>query len=454
MRNRNAWWVALVLLYACGDDEHGPPDAAGAVDAAGAIDAPAAPVDAAASADAPGVDAMGVDAMGVDAMGVDAMSVDATSPDAPPPDASTVDAAPAPDASGDSCATSELRLTNASGFSEGPVLAWNGTGFGVAWSDARDGNTEVYFARLDAAGVPIGSAVRVTDDAANQEGVAIAWTGTEYGLTWYDLRDGNYELYFARMDGAGAKIGGDVRVTNDAGRSWGQTMASNGSGYAVTWWENRDGNDEIYFALLDAAGAKTTADVRVTSDSASSNSPDVVWTGSGYGIAWSDSRDGNSEIYFAQMDAAGDKVGGDVRVTTATGSSGLPSIVWNGTGYAVGWEDTRSGAQELYVARLDAAGAKLGSDTYLSQRLFSPWNMVWTGTEYALAWPDDRDGNLEIYFARVDSSGTKIGVDLRVTNDGAISHYPSMAWTGSGFGVVWSDFRDPSSEIYYNAVCP
>ena len=60
-----------------------------------------------------------------------------------------------------------------------------------------------------------------------------------------------------------------------------------------------------------------------------------------FGVVWGDDRDGNREIYFTRIDGAGNKIGGDTRLTNDTGNSDIPSLVWNGAGYAVAWNDDR-----------------------------------------------------------------------------------------------------------------
>ena len=66
-------------------------------------------------------------------------------------------------------------------------------------------------------------------------------------------------------------------------------------------------------------------------------------------------------------------------------------------------------------------------------------DIVWTGTEYGVAWTDDRDGTTEIYFARVDASGNKIGQDLQVSVGGSDARMVSLVWTGSEYGMAWRD---------------
>ena len=66
-----------------------------------------------------------------------------------------------------------------------------------------------------------------------------------------------------------------------------------------------------------------------------------------------DERGGNSAVYFAQVNAMGQKNGGDVRVTNGTGESSFTTALWNGTQFAFAWRDDRDtpqGNTELYFA--------------------------------------------------------------------------------------------------------
>jgi hypothetical protein len=108
------------------------------------------------------------------------------------------------------------------------------------------------------------------------------------------------------------------------------------------------------------------------------------------------------------------------RITFAPGESTDPSLAWSGSGWGIAWRDTRTGDPSVYFARLDAEGVKQGGDVLItpSGGARAP-ALVWTGGEFALVWEDDRSGNSEIYFARLDSSGNKIGGDVRLTDDPA-----------------------------------
>ncbi|MBN1799806.1 MAG: hypothetical protein JW822_14610, partial [Spirochaetales bacterium] len=69
----------------------------------------------------------------------------------------------------------------------------------------RDGNFEIYFARINSSGVKQGLDVRITNAAGDSWWPSLVWTGTEYGASCDDDRDGNFEIYFARLYPNGTK---------------------------------------------------------------------------------------------------------------------------------------------------------------------------------------------------------------------------------------------------------
>jgi len=353
----------------------------------------------------------------------------------------------------------DFRVTSNPSYSRHPSLFWIGSEFGVSWDDNRTGNYEIYFTRVSAAGAKIGSDIRVTNAAGYSFYPFLSWTGSEFGVSWHDDRDGNYEIYFTRISAAGAKIGSDIRLTSDPADSFEPSLAWNGSEFGVSWRDGRDGNYEIYFSLVSAAGAKTGSDLRVTSDANGSWAPSLAWTGSEFGISWNDTRDGNDEIYFARVSVAGAKIGSDIRVTSNMSQSFNPSLSWSGSEFWVSWEDYRDMNNEIYFARISGAGAKIGSDLRVTSDASDSWtpSLSWTGSEFGISWEDNRDGNYEIYFARVSPAGSQIGSDLKVTNAVGNSRYSSLSWTGSEFGVSWQDDRDGNWEIYFarlGLTCP
>ena len=352
----------------------------------------------------------------------------------------------------------EVRVTFSSGGSAKPSLIWTGSEYGISWCDDRDGNYEISFARLDSSGSKIGPDIRVTHNSARSYFPSLVWTGIEYGISWEDDRDGDWEIYFARLDSLGNKMGPDVRITYDSSHLSSSTLVWAGNEYGISWCDNRCGNYGIYFVRLDSSGNKIGSETWLIVNYLYPSSPSLVWNGNEYGISWFDNQccgDMSFEIYFARLDSSGNKIGSDVRITQNASFSGFPSLVWNGNEYGVSWEDDRDETYgEIYFARLDSSGSKIGSDVRVTHNASfsgSPL-LVWNGSEYGVSWQDERDGNYEIYFAQLDLSGSKTGSDIRVTDNFALSYSPSSIWTGSEYGVSWHDDRDGDWEIYFTRI--
>ena len=79
------------------------------------------------------------------------------------------------------------------------------------------------------------------------------------------------------------------------------TLTWTGSVYGVAWQEYDSPYYDIYFLALDGTGAIVGSDIRVTTTSVSSQNPDAVWTGSEFGIVWHDASAGHQDIYLGRV---------------------------------------------------------------------------------------------------------------------------------------------------------
>ena len=333
-------------------------------------------------------------------------------------------------------------------LSQQAALAWTGSEYGVAWRDERDGNREIYFAMVSAAGVKLTPDFRITIAAGNSVLPSLVWTGTEFGVAWVDARDGNNEIYFNRISTAGVPITTDLRVTVNMAFSGQPSLVWTGAEYAIAWADDRAGNREVFFNRLDEVGVLAGPDVQVTTtDLAVSEQPSLRWDGTAYGLAWVDERDGNREIYFNRLDTAGTPLAVDLRLTVDVAIpavSAQPSLVWTGSEYALAWTDERDGNREIYFARVSALGVKQGTDVRITNQVAvsEQPSLDWTGVEYGVAWRDTRNLNGEVFLARIDAAGVKQGVDLRISNDlGLVSLSPELVWSGTQHSVAWHDIE-------------
>lgn len=359
---------------------------------------------------------------------------------------------------------SNVRVTNITGNKGNPALVWSGSGYGIVWHDYRKGGgPEVYFAKADQAGKKTVNDVMLSSNNINKISYspAIAWTGSQYGVVWSEYSrldsenaNGCY-LYFARLNADGVKQGENISITSDNyGTCPSQpSIVWTGSEYGIAWHENRQGaeNSRVYFTHLNAQGEKQGADVQVT-DMANSEESSIAWSGSEYGIVWQ-AGEPNPEIYFARLNADGVKQGDDIKVSNTGDSSLYADLVWHGSGYAIVWQDyDASGIRQIYFTKLDPNGIKQVSDITVTSNSGLDYSVVpslaWTGFEYGVVW--QQTGSF-IYFVRLDANGTKKSVESKISdNRVGVAERSIIAWNGSKYGAVWQDNRNIwRMEIYF-----
>ncbi|MFZ1459195.1 MAG: hypothetical protein WAU38_00225, partial [Ignavibacteria bacterium] len=126
----------------------------------------------------------------------------------------------------------------------------------------------------------------------------VASSGSVVHVVWYDYRDGNSEIYYKRSLDAGVSWSADTRLTNDPASSWNPSVTVSGSVVLIAWQDDRDGNTEIYCKQSINAGDSWETDTRLTNNASSSVSPSVTVSGPAVHVVWFDNRDGNEEIYY------------------------------------------------------------------------------------------------------------------------------------------------------------
>jgi hypothetical protein len=282
---------------------------------------------------------------------------------------------------------------------------------------------------------------------------SIASSGSVVHVVWYDDRDLNNEIYYKRSTDGGLTWGTDTRLTNAVGDSWRPSIAVSGPMVHVVWTDVRLGGGfgTVFYKRSTDAGLTWQADIALT------NSPDALYpsvavSGSLVHVVWGDFRDGNWRIYYKRSADGGASWSPDTRLTNGAVSSLDASVAVSDSVVHVVWQDLRDGNWEIYYKRSTNAGVSWGTDTRLTTHsaVSDQPSIAVSGLLVHVVWRDDRDGNTEIYAKRSADGGLSWGADIRLTNNTAISRYPSIATSDSVVHVVWQDDRDgPNGEIYY-----
>jgi hypothetical protein len=247
----------------------------------------------------------------------------------------------------------------------------------------------------------------------------------------------------------------DMRLTNDTAFS--QTsynnawcIAAEGNFVHAVWYDNRDGNNEIYYKRSTDGGESWLADTRLTIDTAVSCNPTVSASGQVVHVIWNDFRSGYSDIYYKRSTDNGESWAVDKRLTLNAYASN-PSMSVSGSIVHAAWYDDRDGNFEEYYKRSLDGGQNWNPDIRLTNNIGNSLrpSISVSGLTVHLVWYDDRDGMLQIYYKRSTDGGNSWGADAKLTNSGYTAGFPSISASGLGVNVVWLDARNGLPYIFY-----
>ncbi len=365
--------------------------------------------------------------------------------------------------------------------------------------------------------------LRLTQNTAASVSPVVAAEGSNFHVVWVDARNGNNEIYYKKVDSNWNVVVGDTRLTSNSADSVSPSVGVGLSGRVeVIWSDKRNGNYEIYKRTYTPSGG-WGAETRLTTTAPDSKEPDVAFDSSGNALyAWREvQRTSTSETESIQHSRNGgsatllDSFVGAALAATHTDRMRGPSITSGGTGYVhVVWSrgpawPAEFGTTDLYyrrwtgsawasrftlgqdqdaprTIRIDAAGATVvtvwdqwqnGFD--ISYRTSSDYGASWaaeaviTKSAYQFA-PDvainPANGDWYVTYADNSLGQYEVGIfararllpppfpaaiigPIQASDFSGDSLYPRIAWSAAAgrFSVAWHDVRDGNSEVYWFA---
>ena len=127
------------------------------------------------------------------------------------------------------------------------------------------------------------------------------------------------------------------------------------------------------------------------------------------------------------------------------------ALVWDGLAYGAVWYSipAQYAPPRLNIARIAADGTALIGPTQVTNDTDgqSHPSLAWTGTVYGLAWYH-QGAPSGLHFARLDTSGCIVGGEVYIP----LTHFPDLVspclvWSGAEYGLAWV-FNDGFQKIY------
>jgi hypothetical protein len=170
-------------------------------------------------------------------------------------------------------------------------------------------------------------------------------------------------------------------------------------------------------------------------------------------VAWCDTRNNGSAIYYKRSADQGTTWSPDARLSVTPGFADFPTLAVSGTTVHLAFRDRRTGSYGSYYKRSTDSGRTWEPDVFVSDSTLYNWwpSVAASGPNVYLALNLDTL-NSEVYFRRSTDSGTSWGQVQRISDAPLRSEDPCIAASGSDVHIVWNDFRhggNGHSEVYY-----
>lgn len=304
----------------------------------------------------------------------------------------------------------DTRITYDGASSEFPAVAADAEGVYIVWHDDRDRGADIYYAALSREGRKLTDDIQLTSGRQPAFVPVIArdpWGNLD--VTWYDYRTWDWEIYGMQITPRGTVTVPRKRLTDASGTSALPAIATDAAGNIhILWQDIRDGIQRLRYLKLDPRWEILVTDTAVVFGG-NPRAPRIAVDGEGniHGVFDAEAS-GGREIYYVKLSWSDGRVlVQPSRVTTAPRPSYFPDIAYNSSHdrLFVVWEDFRDSNFEVYGADIDSAGRKIGNDARLTNEAhaskyprvaFSPDGQIY------IVWRDSRDmvgrdGNFEIY---------------------------------------------------------
>lgn len=348
----------------------------------------------------------------------------------------------------------ELRVTQSGAASRMPGIAWDGAGFLVVWSDERNGNGDLYAARIGADGKK-SSEWPIVEGAENSISPSIARLGSSgFLVTWFDKTPLGADVKSIVLGADGKATGMPTMLSPTTSDNPRPIAASAFGGAAVAWMDKKGTIPTASVALLNASGQLSIPAVSLGSATAGAEFPAPASGDNLLAVFYSDARDGHLNIRVSLFN---DKLvsQNDVLVRDAANDAVNTRATWDGDQFIAAWEDLRNTeSEQVYAARVSpkaavstpVAAPELGEDANFP-------SLAATRQGTAIAYYQFRGGPPQIYISYMNKDGQLARPDLQVSRTNGKARYPSIAFDGSSLlGVAWEDTRSGHQEVYFARV--
>lgn len=324
------------------------------------------------------------------------------------------------------------------------AVAWNGTHFGVVWTETREGEDRVMFVRVGADGARLGSPVQVSERGYRAVTPSLAWNGASWSVVYVGGINALGDLFQARVDPRGIPAGRPWRITRGDRDDAEPVLVGSGPGYGLAWVATEfDRRHTLYTQAFRSWDAREVPPTRVLNTSVGLSAPRLVWTGSAWAVLVLAAQRDAIGVDMARVESDGRLRASARRVTPGQlGGAEFDrryAVAWDGAHFAVAWSEQRDGRTAVHLVRADLRGDRIGDEQTLSDPDASgsvPALESIGDAEVVAAYEHEREGVSRVRLRALGADGWIQPGHVELQGVDGRAGSPAMVWSAAALGVV------------------
>jgi len=338
------------------------------------------------------------------------------------------------DGSGNAQGGNALMVGREDGYDllEPKVVSDNTGGFFLAWRDEATG--KIYAARYDNSLNELVSPFTVNSvPAGNFAGPfdIDVYQNTRFIVVYEDYGTGN-DISIRIFNFSGTALADPIEVNDDVGTAshWDPSLTVDNVGnMAVTWSDTRNGDNDIFFQRVNADGSLAGSNLGIVQAAYTDSlqyTPQVAYSArDGYAIAWIDERNGESEIFFQHYKVGVGLVGSNVRIseddTTDAADYNILLDIDPDSNLVMSWLEWGSSSNKIFAQNFTADFVQDGEPNQVNVEdislRYGVAMIIDSRSNAGFAWTDQRSDNEDIFLQIIDDTGIRIFAEDKQVND-------------------------------------
>ena len=239
------------------------------------------------------------------------------------------------------------------------------------------------------------------------------------------------------------------------------SMAANANNIYLTWWDNKTGNNEVYFGKSNDSGKSFGKPINLSDDKGGSADSQIAATPNNVYVTWWDNSTGNWQVFSRSSNDTGKTFGNAVMIKAVgstpvkhlnappSNTTSVDTIVGGviGSKEYVVWWDNSTGNWEVFLAKSTDGGKTFDSPINISNTPDARSvgaRMIAQGNNVYIAWMDIKPGQKQVIFRASNDSGQTFDNPI-VVYDGSSGSAGGTTAPSSSSSATASSLPPPST---------